>query len=158
MRITSSYARLAPQLQALSILALLFTFGTICDEVTGAEDATLEDEISFTSSGTHLKESQSLTSEDPTSSFSADVTITSTDAIDPGDVQAWIKGQCQFGTQEFFEIPLRENGLTSLRGSSSANGRFCIGPGGQRETVTWNVVIQRNTPIAFRFHVSASGG
>jgi hypothetical protein len=150
---------LTHRLRALLTLGALFMLLTVCDDLT-ADSESIDDTLEFTGDRVNdLKRSDSVTSEKPENSFSATVTITSDDALEPSDVQAWIEASCRDGGGDNFLITLQQNGVTGLRGSRTVNARFCNdATTGQRSQVTYTVVVQRLSPYPFSVSVSASGG
>ncbi|HMB93891.1 MAG TPA: hypothetical protein VKP65_23780 [Rhodothermales bacterium] len=118
------------------------------------EGPSIDDTLQF-DGFSNTKDSDPLTVDDPSQSYRAEVEITSEDAIDTSDVDAYIIINCSFSEDRFLEIPLRESGLTRLVGSATANGSGCVGIGGQNERVTFYVrVVRRTSTIQFSVRVN----
>lgn len=152
----------APHLHALLILLLLYAVADTCDELGSDDDdsASIENTLAFTGSSLNSRSSDSVVSDQPEDNFTAQVVITSNDAIEPSDVRAFIEATCRDGGGNNFEITLNQDGLTGLTGRRTVNARFCNDQQtGQRGQVTYRVVVQRlNRFITFTAVVSAEGG
>lgn len=119
-----------------------------------AEGPKIDDTLEF-NGFSNTQDSETITVDDPGQSYRAEVEITSEDAIDTSDVEAYIIIDCSFSEDRFLEIPLRESSLTRLTGRATANGSGCVGVGGQNERVTFYVrVIRRNQTIQFSVRVN----
>ncbi len=146
------------RLRALLTLGAIFMLLTVCD-FADVEGESIENTLEFTGTRVNdLRRSDSITSSTPENSFTATVTITSNDAIEPSDILAWIEASCREGGGENFIITLAQDGLTGLKGSRTVNAAFCNDAAtGQRGRVTYTVVVQRLSPFAFTAVVTASG-
>lgn len=147
------------RLRALLTLSAVFLLLTVCDFVA-EEGESINDTLAFTGSRVNDRQrSDSITSSSPENSFTATVTITSDDALEPSDVVAWIEAACRDGGGENFVITLQEDGLQALKGSRTVSAAFCNDSStGQRGKVTYTVVVQRLSPYPFTAVVTAEGG
>ena len=147
-----------PRLYAILFFPVLFL--VLAETCPTEEDGeSIESNINFTTNGSNVLGSDTITSDRPENSFQAEVVITSNEAIDNSDVRAFILATCRDGGEQYFAIPLNNSSLVVLAGSGSTQASFCNGPTGQRGRVTWQVVVERlNRFVTFSVRVNASGG
>jgi hypothetical protein len=134
------------RLIALFFFPLLFL--GLSETCPTEEDGPSIDETLQFNGTANTKTTSTLTTDDPSEGYTAEVEITSNDAIDASDVRAFIIIDCQFSEDHFQEISLRDAGTTRLTGKSMATGSGCVGVGGpvgggQNERVTFYVHVDR---------------
>lgn len=80
----------------------------------------------------------------PELNFTANFTVSSSDAIAPEDVVVVVVLTCGVSPQQsVIPVTMNTDGLTRLTGSFSQAGNLCIASNGQRTPAYWSIRLQR---------------